>query len=102
MSPMIQEKLLDLLVNVVAIILGGGFITLLIDWRRHKREMQTWQREDETIQIDIPRSDALRLYWKIEKETPDKTKLMIYENHLENTIRRIVLVAEFVIRNTTA
>lgn len=53
MNPLLQEKLLDLVVNFIAIVLGGGLITLVIEWRRHKREMQNWQREDATIQIDI-------------------------------------------------
>lgn len=89
MSPLIQEKLLDLLVNVIAIILGGGLITLVIELRRHQREGLSWQREDELIQIDIPRSDLRVLNWAITDKTSDKDKLIIYENKLEGTIRKI-------------
>jgi len=102
MSPLIQGKLLDLLVNFVAIILGGGLITLVIELRRHQRERLNWQREDEMVQIDIPRSDLRCLTWIITDKTSDKDKLVIYENILEGTIRKIFVVAEFVIRNTTA
>ncbi len=101
MNPILQDKLLDLLVNLVAIVLGGGLITLAIEWRRHKREMQNWQREDETIQIDVPVSNITRTKWKIDPKTSDKDKLMIYENQLENSIKLIIIYAEFVIRNTT-
>jgi len=44
-----QDKLLDLLVNIISIILGGGLVMLWIEWRRHKREMSSWAREDEMI-----------------------------------------------------
>jgi hypothetical protein len=101
MSPLLQEKLLDLLVNIVAIILGGGLITLVIEWRRHRREMQNWKKEDETIQIDIPVARITPYLWAIGEKTTDKQKLEIYENKLENTIKTFVIYSEFVIRNTT-
>jgi len=101
MNPLIQEKLLDLLVNVIAIILGGGLIMLVIEWRRHQRERLAWQREDEMIQIDIPRSDMLVSKWQIGEKTSDKDKLVIYENKLEDTVKQLAIIAEFVIRNTT-
>lgn len=101
MNPMLQEKLLDLLVNIVAIIIGGGLITALIEWRRHKRELATWQKEDETIQIDIPVARIAPSTWQINNKTSVADKLMIYENQLEKTVRTFVIYAEFVIRNTT-
>lgn len=102
MSPLIQEKLLDLLVNITAIILGGGFITLIIEWRRHQREKLAWQREDALLQIDIPRAEIWASKWQITETTSDKDKLTIYENNLLGTVKQIVVVAQFVIRNTTA
>jgi hypothetical protein len=102
MNPLLEDRLLDLLVNIVSIIIGGGLITAIIEWRRHKREMMTWQKEDATIQIDIPVARMSASLWAIGEKTADKEKLMIYENGLEKTVKQFVIYAEFVIRNTTA
>jgi len=102
MPPIMEDKLLDLLVNVIAILLGGGIITAIIEWRRHTREKITWDREDKMLEIDIPRADIIVRQWKIDEEMSADEKLEIYENKLENKIRQIVLQANFVIRNTTA
>jgi len=102
MIPLLEDKLLDLLVNVIAIILGGGLIVVFIEWQRHQRELRSWKREDELIEIDIPRSDMSVFNWQISEKTSDKEKVMIYENRLENTVHRVTVHAEFVIRNTTS
>ena len=102
MDPLIKDKLLDLLVNVIAILLSGGLLTYFIESRRYKRERLSWQREDRMIAIDIPRSDIAIERWKITEKTSSEEKLEIYENNLLDTIKTILVVVEFVIRNTTA
>lgn len=102
MDPFIQEKLLDLLVNIVSIILGGGIILLIIEWRRHQREKRLWAREDQLLEIDIPRADVSVRTWQITDGMSDKEKVTIYENQLEGTIKELLVVAHFVIRNTTS
>ena len=102
MDPVLQEKLLDLLVNFVSIILGGGIILLIIEWRRHQREKHLWEREDQLLEIDIPRADVLVQTWQITDSMSDKEKVTIYKNKLEGTISELLVVAHFVIRNTTS
>lgn len=101
MDPLIQDKLLDLLVNVVSIILGGGIVVAIIEWRRHQREKRIWAREDQLLEIDIPRADIRVTKWQIGAKTPPAIKLRIYENQLQDTVRELVAIAHFVIRNTT-
>jgi hypothetical protein len=102
MPPIIQDKLLDLIVNFIAIVLAGGLITVFIEWQRHQREKKNWKMEDELIQIDIPRSEMIVRKWQIEENTTDENKLMIYENKLQDTVKQLTVISEFVIRNTTA
>jgi hypothetical protein len=101
MNP-IQEKLIDILVNVISIILGGGIITAVIEWRRHNRERKVWEREDKMLEIDIPRAEMMIRRWEITEDLSSEDKLEIYENKLENKVKAIILEAQFVIRNTTA
>jgi len=101
MNPLIQEKLLDLLINIVSIILGGGIILLIIEWRRHKRERTVWAREDQLLEIDIPRADVSVAKWQIYDNMSSDDKVVIYENQLEGTVKQLLTVAHFVIRNTT-
>ncbi|MEW5870996.1 MAG: hypothetical protein AB1894_17110 [Chloroflexota bacterium] len=101
MDPKLQEILLELIVNIVSIILGGGIIMMIIEWRRHQREQRKWEREDRLIEIDIPRADMSYSTWQFREEMSDGEKLNIYENNLEDTIRSMLVIVEFVIRNTT-
>ncbi len=101
MDPLFREKLLDLLINIISIILGGGIILLIIEWRRHQRERLVWAREDRLLEIDIPRADATVAKWQISDDMSTEEKLQIYENRLEGTVKQLVAVAQFVIRNTT-
>lgn len=101
MDPFIQEKLLDLLVNIVSIILGGGIILLIIELSRHRREKRVWAREDQLLEIDIPRADLRVIKWQITAEMRDADKVVIYEHKLEGTVRQLLIAANFVIRNTT-
>ena len=101
MDPIIQEKLFDLLINIVSIILGGGIILMIIEWRRHQREKRLWAREDQLLEIDIPRADLRVTKWQITDKTPDDIQLRIYQNHLQDTVKELLAVAHFVIRNTT-
>jgi len=101
MNPVIQEKLLDLLINIVSIILGGGIILMIIELRRHQREKRVWAREDQMLEIDIPRADVRVRQWQISDDMSAEEKLVIYENQLEGTVKQLLTVAHFVIRNTT-
>lgn len=102
MNPLIQEKLLDLLINIISIVLGGGVVVMIIELRRHRRESRAWAREDNMVEIDVPRADVMVRKWQVsEKMTPEE-KVVIYENQLEGTVKHLVAVAHFVIRNTTA
>ena len=102
MDPFIQEKLLDLLVNIVSIILGGGIILLIIELSRHRRERRVWAREDHLLEIDIPRADLRVTKWQIIDRMSVVDKLEIYEHKLEGTIKQLLIAAHFVIRNTTS
>ena len=101
MDPFIQEKLLDLLVNIVSIILGGGIILLIIELSRHRRERRVGAREDHLLEIDIPRADLRVIKWQITDKMSDGDKVVIYEHQLEGTVRQLLIAAHFVIRNTT-
>jgi hypothetical protein len=101
MSPLLQDKLLDLLINIISIVLGGGLVILLIEWRRHQRERSKWAVEDAMVQIDIPRAEMHTTLWQLNGKMSDRQKVQIYENNLEGTISRLIAVIEFVIRNTT-
>jgi hypothetical protein len=96
-----DRVLLDLLINIVSIILGGGIILMIIEWRRHQREKRLWAREDQLLEIDIPRADLRVRKWQITDKTPDDIQLRIYQNKLEDTVMELLAVAHFVIRNTT-
>ncbi len=102
MNPLIEEKLLDLLINVISIILGGGIIVMIIELRRHRRERRVWAREDQLIEIDIPRADLRVRKWQVTEKLSAEEKLVIYENQLEGTVKELLVTAHFVIRNTTA
>jgi len=101
MDPLLREKLLDLLINIISIILGGGIILLIIELRRHRRERRVWAREDQILEIDIPRAEASVVKWQIREDMSAEEKLSIYENQLEGMVKQLVVVAQFVIRNTT-
>ena len=102
MSPLLQEKLIDLLVNFISIVAGGGLVFLIIEWRRHKREKMQWDTEDQLLQIDIPRAEMHITYWDINDEMEDKEKLLVYEKEILGKVRNLLIVTEFVIRNTTS
>lgn len=101
MSPLLQEKLIDLLINFISIVLGGGLVFLIIEWRRHRRERQKWEEEDNQVAIDIPRCEMRVFQWKIHDYTPQEEELTIYRNNLQGTTKQLLVVAQFVIRNTT-
>lgn len=101
MSPLLQEKLIDLLVNFVSIVLGGGLVFLIIEWRRHRRERKKWEEEDNQVAIDIPRCEMRIWKWQINDFTPEDEQLTIYKNNLQNTNKQLLIVSNFVIRNTT-
>lgn len=101
MDPVARDKLLDLIINVISIILGGGLVMLFIEWRRHQRESLNWKREDQRLEVHIPRADMMIRKWQLESNLPDRIKLNIYENKLEGTFRNLMLIADFVIQNTT-
>jgi hypothetical protein len=102
MDPLIQGKLLDLLVNIVSIILGSGIILLIIELSRHRRERRAWAREDQLLEIDIPRAELQLTRWQIFAKMSNADKVTIYEHQLEGTIRQLLIAAHFVIRNTTS
>jgi hypothetical protein len=93
---------LPLLANIIGIILGGGLIALVIEWRRHQRELKQWELQDRQLQIDIPKAEMAASMWTLTDRTDKDRKILIYENRLENTVSDLLVVAEFVIRNTTS
>jgi hypothetical protein len=101
MDPVLQDKLLNLVVNFVSFLLAGGVLTLFIEWRRHKRESQVWAREDKFLEIDIPRAEMRGTKWVVDPKMSADKKLTIYENKLEGLWRYVVIAGTFVIRNTT-
>jgi hypothetical protein len=101
MDPILQDKLLDLIVNISSIILGGGIILVIIEWSRHQREKRVWAREDQLMEIDVPRADMRVSNWQIAEDMSAEDKLFIYENQLEGTVKQLLIVSHFVIRNTT-
>jgi hypothetical protein len=96
-----EEFLATLLVNVISIILGGGIVLLIIEWRRHQREKIQWLIEDATLQIDIPRAELHVVRWEISDDMTEKEQLWVLKNKLDGQLRAFTLIAEFVIRNTT-
>lgn len=100
MDPLL-DKLLDLVVTILGVVIGGGLITAFIEVRRHRREKEIWQREDEMLQIDIPRADMMVIKWRTTDKMSDSVKVKIYENKLTGTVKTIFVVVEFVIHNTT-
>ena len=101
MLSILQDKLLDLLVSLLSILLGGGLLILVIEWRRHKREKEQWEREDVKLVIDVPKAELEHWTWEIMSTTTEKEELIIHRHDLRDTVQRYWIVASFVIRNTT-
>ncbi|MCA9944790.1 MAG: hypothetical protein KC449_14980 [Anaerolineales bacterium] len=101
MSPLLQEKLIDLLVNFISIVAGGGLVFLIIEWRRHRRERQKWEEEDKQVAVDVLRCEMKVFQWKINQYMSTEDELTIHRNNLEGTIRQLIIISQFVIRNTT-
>jgi hypothetical protein len=92
-----EEFLATLLVNVISIILGGGIVLLIIEWRRHQREKIQWLIEDATLQIDIPRAELHVVRWEISDDMTEKEQLWVLKNKLDGQLRAFTVIAEFVI-----
>lgn len=98
---LIEEKFIDLIINIISIVFGGGLILLFIEWQRHEREKKKWAEEDQQLAIDIPRAEMRVSTWQIEDGMNEQEELRIHRNQLEGTIKQLTIVVEFVIRNTT-
>lgn len=98
----LQEKLFDLLINFISIVAGGGLVFLIIEWRRHSRERKQWQQEDQMIQVDLPRAEMVVYRWEPDESMADKAQLVLYKKNLIGQVNEIIIIAEFVIRNTTS
>jgi hypothetical protein len=101
MSPFLQDKLWNLLINLVSFLIGGGLLLLIIEWRRHRREQRQWDREEARLEIDILRAEIDYGVWQITDKMPDKQKLKVYENQLLGSVHDYLILVSFVIRNTT-
>ena len=101
MSPYFLDKIWDLVVNLVSIILGGGAIVTYIEWRRYQREQRALKREEEGVAIEVVSAAIEVAKWKVvEMESPEE-QLRIYKNHLEDMVKEYTIALEFVVRNTT-
>jgi len=101
MSPYFWDKFWDLVVNLVSIILGGGAIVAYIEWRRYQREQRVIEREEEKVAIDVVNAEISDIRWEVHERMKPETKVRIYENKLEGTVREYTILVEFVLRNTT-
>jgi hypothetical protein len=100
-SPLVQDKLWDLLVNLISILISGGLLLLLIEWRRHRREQSQWKREDTKLEIDVPRAEINHTAWAIDAKMNEGMQLQIYKRQLLGTVKTYSILVDFVIRNTT-
>lgn len=101
MDPFLQDKLWDLFINLISFLVSGGLLLLLIEWRRHRREQRGWKREEERLEIDVPRAEMSHSVWAIGDKMSDKVKLRLYENQLLGKVNHYRILVDFVIRNTT-
>jgi len=101
MSPYFLDKFWDLVVNLVSIILGGGAIATYIEWRRYQRERRAEKREEEKVAVDVINGQIAVKRWELDDKMKSETKLRIYENQLQGTVKHYTILAEFVLRNTT-
>ena len=101
LDPFLQEKLWDLGINILSVLIGGGLIVGFVEWQRHRREQQQWQREQSRVEIDIPRADIVYSTWVATDNMPPEQQLMIYKNELIGKVQDYVILVDFVIRNTT-
>jgi len=101
MSPYFWDKFWDLVVNLLSVILGGGAILVFIEWRRYQRERRAEEREEERVAIDVVNAEIRDSRWEVRDEMKPETKVRIYENKLEGTVREYTILVEFLLRNTT-
>lgn len=101
MNPFLQDKLLDLLINLISILVSGGLLLAFIEWQRHRREQRQWKREEAKLEIDVPRAEIAYSVWAIKDGLSDKQKLMLYENQLIGKVNTYQILVDYVIRNTT-
>lgn len=108
MDPFLQDKIADLIVTVIGVLIGGGLIVAFVEWKRHqreqeqwKREQEQWKREQEKLEIDVPRAEIATNRWEVTKAMDDKMKLIIFENELSGKVSSYLILVDFVVRNTT-
>jgi len=102
MTPYFWDKIWDLVVNLLSVILGGGAIVAYIEWRRYQREQEAIKKEEERLAIDVINAEIMFDTWRLHEKMDPETQLRIYKYQLEGTVRGYTILLEFVLRNTTA
>lgn len=103
-----MEKLLDLVVTIIAFAATGGVFYWIIERRRHTQEQAKWKRDEEErlrkeqkLEIDVSSAVINAHVFRINDDMADDEKVDIYQNKAENKVRWYAIAVDFVIRNTT-